>query len=706
MGNIAIALRRTLSHSSLVLCLLILPQLCRAETSQGPARESEVAGTDDARAISVADVARLRSVVGAQISPDGKFIAYRKSVPRHPLDDPNGGSWVELHVVDAAGTSRPFVTGKVNIGSLHWSPDGKQIYYLAKRNEDAATCLYSIPIDGGESRRVLEHATGVGDFSVSSDGKQVAFLATEERSKEQRDLAAQGFDQEIYEEDLPATRVWIAELAEGATARVLPLEGSAHDVGWNPLRPELFVVTSPSPRVDDGYMFKRIKIVDALTGNVLQSVMNPGKLGQVAWSPDGMRLAIISGRDIHDPQEGRLMIVSVPGDGSAIEVMPDYEAHVASLAWKDNRTLIWLADDRQHTTLGTVTLLTDGGFERQVLRQGAGPILADVSLSDPGTELCVLGNTPRHPNEVFRLEFDNSELTRMTDSNPELAHRTFAEQSVVSWRARDGMEIEGVLVKPLHYVEGRRYPMIMVVHGGPESHVSDGWVTNYSNPGQVGAARGFVVFYPNYRGSTGRGVSFSMLGQADAAGKEFDDLVDGIDHLAEQGLVDRNRVGITGGSYGGYASAWGATYYSDRFAASVMFVGISNNISKLGTTDIPEEMYLVHHRKRLWEDWDYFLDRSPIRYVERNRTPTLILHGKEDPRVHPSQSLELYRHLKTLDQAPVRLVLYEGEGHGNRRAASRLDYQLRQLRWMEHYLLGPGGEAPPVALDYKQALGE
>ena len=199
-------------------------------------------------------------------------------------------------------------------------------------------------------------------------------------------------------------------------------------------------------------------------------------------------------------------------------------------------------------------------------------------------------------------------------------------------------------------------------------------------------------------------MAFSKTSQAAATGPEFDDLVDGVDHLIATGLVDGERVGITGGSYGGYASAWGATYYSERFAAAIPFVGISNAISKMGTTDIPREMYDVHHRKWLWDDWEYFAQASPIRYVTRNRTPTLILHGKEDPRVHPSQSLELYRQLDLVGQAPVRLVLYPGEGHGNARSAARLDYALRTLRWMEHYLQGPGG-APPVAeIDYAAYL--
>ena len=245
---------------------------------------------------------------------------------------------------------------------------------------------------------------------------------------------------------------------------------------------------------------------------------------------------------------------------------------------------------------------------------------------------------------------------------------------------------------------------MLSVHGGPEAHDRNGWLTGYSAPGQVAAARGIAVFYPNYRGSTGRGVEFSKISQADAAGPEFDDLIDAVDHLINVGIVDEEKVGITGGSYGGYASAWGATYYSDRFAVSIPFVGISDAISKMGTTDIPYEMYDVHHRKWLWEDWEYFAKASPIYYVTRNRTPTLILHGKDDPRVHPSQSLELYRQLKIVGQAPVRLVFYPGEGHGNARSAARLDYALRTLRWMEHYLKGPGGDPPNSTIDYAAQL--
>lgn len=182
--------------------------------------------------------------------------------------------------------------------------------------------------------------------------------------------------------------------------------------------------------------------------------------------------------------------------------------------------------------------------------------------------------------------------------------------------------------------------------------------------------------------------------------EEFDDLVDGVDHLVEIGLVDRDRVGITGGSYGGYAAAWGATRYSERFAASVMFVGISDQFGLFGASDIPRELHAVHLRKWPWEDPDLYLQASPIHHAAGSRTPTLILHGEADPRVPVSQSYMMYRYLKLAGQAPVRLVLYPGEGHGNTRAASRWDYMLRLMRWMGHYLPGPGGEPPPYRIDY------
>lgn len=647
-------------------------------------------------------VARVRFVGEAVVSPDGGQVAYVLGVQRQLPKDKDGPAYSELHVVDVRGENTPFITGAGNVASPAWTPDGKSISFLAKRDKDQTRSLYAISVRGGEARKILSHSTDILGYSWSPDGKSVAFLAQESEAKSDKVLKEQGFNQEIYEEENAYVRVWIAEPEGEKPARKLKLKGSASELHWSPAGDRLAVALAPTPLIDDALMFRKVHVVDVTTGKST-NLKNPGKIGPLAWSPDGKSLALVSGEDKNDPLEGRLWIETPLAKGWT-DILPDYLGHVENVAWKSPETVVYVASRGVWTEVGTIHLESakgkiDAGKPKVVVPTG-GPILSKLTTSRDGKTLAFVGHSPRHPPEVYLMGPKDKQPRRLTDSNPWMRAMTFAEQEVVEHKARDGMELEGILVRPLDEKKGKRYPLVLTVHGGPESHVPNGWVTTYSQLGQVGAARGFAVFYPNYRGSTGRGVAFSKLGQAAAAGKEFDDLVDAVDHLVKMGLVDTKKVGITGGSYGGYATAWGSTYYSDRFAAGVMFVGISNGVSKVGTTDIPHEMFLVHHRKWLWDDWDYFLKSSPIYHLEKAKTPLLILHGKNDPRVHPSQSLELYRHLKLRGKAPVRLVLYPGEGHGNRRAASRLDYNLRLLRWMEHYLQGPGGEPPSPRIDY------
>ncbi len=651
-------------------------------------------------------VAKLRIVTEAVISPDGTQVAYVLAVPRDIPREKDGGAWTELHVVDTKGNSTPFITGNVNIGSIGWTPDGKHITYLAKREKDTTRSLYMIGGRGGESKKVLEHATDIQGYSLNGDGTKVAFLATEATSAARKKSQEQGFSQEVYEEDQPFTRVWVALIGDAKSSKMLDLKGSASELHFNPKEDKMAVALAPTPVIDDYLMFRKVHIVDLKTGKAT-NLNNPGKLGQIAWSPDGKKLAIITGADKHDPKESCLWTyltktntwTKLDGGSKGVSAKNGKHGHVESIAWNDaGSVLFYYGSFGVESMKGSHAMLAGGveAFQNHVVEM---PV-SFGALSMGGKAWACIGHSANHPPEVYIQIEPEIKPRRLTDSNPWLKTMAFAKQEVVKYKARDGLELEGVLIRPLNEEKGKRYPLVLTVHGGPEAHYSNGWLTAYHSLGQVAAARGMAVFYPNYRGSTGYGVEFSMKGQAAAAGKEFDDFVDGVDHLIKMGLVDEKKVGITGGSYGGYATAWGATYYSHRFAAGVMFVGLSDLVSCAGTTDIPQEMTLVHHRKWLWDDWNYFLNASPIKHLDKAKTPLLIAHGKNDPRVHPSQSLELYRHLKVRNQAPVRLVLYPGEGHGNRRAASRLDYNIRTLQWFEHYLKGPGGAMPPMDLDY------
>lgn len=667
---------------------------------------SPAAGQDGARPLqpmTPEDVARLSWVDDAAISPDGRSVAYVQVVQRRPFEDEDGGAWAELHLLDAEGTSRPFVTGDVRVSGVAWTRDGAQIAFTARRGEDEEAGLYLIPLAGGEARRVLSHATGVSSYAFSPDGSEVAFLAGDEGDGVLDELGESGFDAVVVEEEDLDDLLWIARRRDDGTygdARRIEVDGHVEDLDWCGDR--LALAVAPTSRVDDVYMATRLRIVGT-DGSTVAQVANPGKVGEIGWSPDCSRLAFISGETIHDPSEGRLMVADA-GTGQMTDLLPDYPGHVLDFAWSGAGELVVLGDEGVESVL--YRLGTGAGGEPKVLRPAGGTVFEALTVSDDGSRLAVLGESARHPAEVFVAHLgdrDSVEPRRATTSNPWLEEIAFGRQEAIRFEARDGLELEAVLIHPVERSDRRsaaRVPLVVYVHGGPEAHDRNGWLTSYSRPGQVAAGRGMAVAHVNYRGSTGRGVEFSMLSQGRPAQEEFDDLVDAVDHLVESGLADRDRVGITGGSYGGYASAWGATYYSERFAAAVMSVGISNKISKIGTSDIPEELFLVHERKRLWDDWQHFLEASPVYHVEKAETPILILHGDSDTRVHPGQSLELYRAIETATDTPVRLVLYPGEGHGNRRAASRYDYNLRMIRWFEHYLAGPGGDKPPARLDY------
>ncbi len=685
--------------------LVTLCAVSAALASATPALAKPAKPAKPVGGLSPEEVAKLRSVRAAKISPDGRFVAWVKSVPRRPGSKKDGPAWKQLWVLTRDGKQRAFVGGHVAVGRVQWRPDGQAISYVAKRAGDRKPALYVIPVDGGESVRVLQHGGGVGAYAWLPDSRHVVFTARPPVPGKVRKLRDRGFKQEIVEEQQRPMRAYVVRVAdpsapEGHQGHGKPREivtgGSASHPRVSPDGKRVALGVAPDPGVDSYYMRRQIHIFDLASGKRVGVVKRPGKLGDFAWSPDSKHLAMIGAADLNDPSAGRLLLCEAAGR-VVRELLPNYPGHVTALAWRSADHVAYVGAKGVFTEVGEVSL---AGTQVTRVAPG-GAILRGLSVSRDGKSGVALAASPSHPYEVALVNLAKGQVTRLTDVNPWLKGRRLAKQEAVTWKARDGKTIGGVLVHPLDKPKGRA-PLILAVHGGPESHVPNGWVTWYSGPGQMAAARGYYVLYPNYRGSTGRGVAFSKLDQADYAGAEFNDLIDGITHLDKAGLIDPKKVGITGGSYGGFASAWGATKLTKHFAASVMFVGISEQISKFGTTDIPYEMYSVHARKWPWKDWDFFRDRSPVTWVEQARTPILILHGKNDPRVHPSQSMTLFRYLKTIGKTPVRLVLYPGEGHGNTRASARYDYSLRMLRWMDHYLKGPGGKAPAWELDYSK----
>jgi dipeptidyl aminopeptidase/acylaminoacyl peptidase len=629
-------------------------------------------------------IAQMESVTGSVISDDGQFIAYTKSVPADPYKE-NAPNSSHLYVLDIeAGTSKPYYTSG-SVASVQFRPGNNTISFLTQRSGDDTRSLYEVPLDGGEAVKLFSFGRNILSYSWHNDGNHILFGAMAEAESADSPLPYQA---EVYEENLAQRLGFITNVARYQhEPEQLNVEGSIYLMEWSPDGSRIAVSAAPTPNIDDFYMFQQVFVVDYSTREIVAEINNEGKIGQIEWSPDGQRLALRAGADINDPIDGRILIVSALGGVPAV-IDRDFEGKYEQIEWHENDRIHFLASESTASLFGSIGA---DGTTKQIYWRADDHAAGSFSTSDTGA-FSFTASSPLHPNELFLLENGAAEPARKTYNNPWLETVELGRQEVVSYETRDGeFTIDGMLIYPADYREDTPVPVITVVHGGPEAHYSNGWLTNYSMPGQMAAGKGYAVFYPNYRGSTGRGLEFVLSSQADLAGKEFDDIVDGVDYLIEHGIADPDRIGVTGGSYGGYASAWMSTYYSGRFAASVMFVGISNNLSKWGTSDIPEELYLVHSRERMWESdekWMDYLRRSPIYWTDRAETPILIMHGAEDTRVHPGQSLELYRHLKVRrPDVPVRLVWYPGEGHGNTRAAARLDYSYRMLEWFDTYLM-------------------
>lgn len=643
-----------------------------------------VAGTLVQAQIEPMDVAKMESVVSVDISDDGNYVAYTKAVPADPYEENRPASYhLYLYNLETK-QALPFLT-RTSARAVSFRPGTNAINFLARMEGDKHTALYEMSLRGGEAQKIYEFKTSISNYYWSADGSHLAFIAKEVKEEKKMDRALP-YEPIVYEENPDYSEGYLMEWAEREPQKIR-IPGDFHNMAWSPDGKRLAIAAAPTPFIDDYYMKQRISIVETESLTQVGEVKHAGKLGHFAWSPDSRLLAMIAGATINDPIAGRLFVVDAEGGEPQI-LRPNAALKFDDFAWSGDEQMIFVASEGVNSTLGTIDA---DGTNLKTIDITEGLNIGGIDRASNGS-LVFTASASQFPDEAFVLPTDMSEAQRLTISNPWLADRTLAKQEVIKYEARDGQSLEGILIHPLDKESGKDYPLITIVHGGPESHYDNGWLTSYSNAGQMAATEGYYVFYPNYRGSTGRGVDFAMSSQGDPAGKEFDDIVDGVDYLLENYNIDEDKVGVTGGSYGGYATGWMATKYTDRFAAGVMFVGISDNISKWGTTDIPEELYLVHARKRIWDDYQFFLERSPIYYADQAKTPLLIMAGAEDTRVDPSQSVELYRHIRTRTDTPVRLVLYPGEGHGNRNASARLDYSLRSLGWFNKHLKGEASD--------------
>jgi dipeptidyl aminopeptidase/acylaminoacyl peptidase len=635
-----------------------------------------------ARVLTPDVILTLAQVVDAQIAPDGNTVVYQVSRPRG-ADDPPGGARAELWTMPAAGGEARRLT-QMPDGHARWAPDSRQVAFLGRRGDTTApTQIHLVSVSTGDTRALTTAPSSVTGFKWSPDGRWIAYTSADPKTEQERRDEAQGRDWVVADRNYKHTRLYRVEVATGKSDVVTRADMTVYDYDWSPDGGQLVIGAAPTPTIDDSFMGVRLFIVPAAGGVPEPFVQTVGKLRFPRWSPDGRSIAWLGATTEDDPYAGSVFVAPARGGGGTRNLTEKFDGTATAFSWQPGApdTMIVTAAVRQEVKLFAITASSPS------LAPVSTPglvILGTPSSSADGRRAAFVAHSPAHPPEVF-ITAGTDAPRRLTTLNPQLNGVQLGAQEVISWKAKDGWSIEGVIVKPVGFQAGVRYPLVVQPHGGPESAVPNGWYGSYSRWGQMLAGAGFMTFYPNYRGSIGRGVAFAKADHQDLMGAEFQDILDGIDHLIAQGLVDANRVGIGGGSYGGYTSAWATTYASDRFKAAIPWMGISNWISMTGTSDIFLENSTVHWNLVMYQNYEKYWERSPLKYIDRARTPTLIIHGAADPRVPPGQSLELYTALKWKG-VPVEYVTYPREGHGVAERAHQEDFMRRVLAFFQKNL--------------------
>jgi dipeptidyl aminopeptidase/acylaminoacyl peptidase len=655
--------------------ILLLVLLAGTSSTRAGAQETHTPAATKRR-MTFDDVVALRTVGDPQLSPDGKWVAY--TVSRNDLEQ--NASDADIWLASTLGEfPARLTTSKKNDTSPRWSPDGKRLAFISAREEKPQ--IFLMPVGGGEPERLTEHKGGVRSIAWSPDGKSIAFIADQEPTPAEEKRIKEKDDAIVVDTNYKFNRLWVLDVATRTTRMLTTGDVVASDPQWSPDGTRIAYATNPTPRADDQSLTD-IWVIPVAGGAARPLAAGAGADQSPRWSPDGSQIAYVtsSGSDVR-----QLRIAVIPAVGGAPRIVaPGFLYAPQAPTWSpDGRTLYFSASVR--TTGQLFAVPSAGGTPRQ-LTTLAGVITA-ASFARDGRTVAFTSADPRRPADVQFAALGATPLAprQLTDHNPQVRDLLLGSTDVIRWKSSDGMEIEGVLLRPVGYETGKRYPLVAYIHGGPAGAWSQGFAASWSNPGQVLAGQGYAVLYPNPRGSSGYGEAFLRANIKDWGAGDYRDIQTGIDALVAQGLADSTRLAQSGWSYGGYMTAWTLTQ-TNRFKALVVGAGLTDMYSMYATNDIPRALD-GYFGAEPWNDTTEYRKRSAMTFIKNARTPTLILHGMADLRVPIGQAQELYVGLKK-NGVPVQLVMYPREPHGLQEPRHQLDKMRREVEWIGKWIAG------------------
>jgi dipeptidyl aminopeptidase/acylaminoacyl peptidase len=602
-----------------------------------------------------------------QFSPDGRHLAF--SVSRSPKAGPREQEIWMLEV--ASHKLWRFAHSTKSDHLPRWSPDGKLLAFLSDREE--RTQIWVMPTDGGEGERLTEGKNAIKTFEWSPDGKQIAFLATEPKTEAEEKKEKDKDDARVVDLDEKPTRLWVIDLATKKPRQLTRGRWEVAEVKWAPSGDRLFVAAAEQP--EPLVWHTRLLTIALADGAMREICASVGPISNLEVAPNGKSLTYLAARG-DGPSPHDLFLMSLDGGATRNLTAASLDRPIEGYSWQpDGRILATVADGFRGRL---VSLATDGKPEPVVVAD-SNPVGRAVR-SRLG-QLAFVGHTAIDPVEVCLLS-SSGRAERQTHFNEAIRKAALIRPEYYRYTSFDKLEIEAAQYRPRSLAQGKPAPLVVLIHGGPTGRWTDG--VDFLCWPQLLAAHGYAVFCPNIRGSTGYGWDFLVKNRADWGAGDFQDVMAGVEDLVRRGLADPNRLGIVGWSYGGYMAAWAITQ-TPRFKAAVVGGGMSDLASEFGTELLPTAQYDHWFLGVPYEKLEGFLKHSPVAHLKNARTPTLILHGENDPVDPLGQAQQLHRGLRHYG-VPCEFVIYPRAGHGPNEEKHLLDLERRLLRWLDTHM--------------------
>ncbi len=624
-----------------------------------------------------AEQMKVARVDAPAVSKDGKWAAWTET--RMVLEAEKSEQRTHVFVAKTDGSRRFQLTrGDKSANSPQFSPDGKQIYFASDR--DGKRQIYRIALAGGEAVKVTSLPDGFSSYEVSPAGKPIALTAVpsdpdrERRVKEKRDFR-------VVDESFRNALLWTVP-ADGTGSPRRLTNGAEHvsQFDWSPDSRKIAFVTTPTPEADDS-RHSNITEVDVESGKTSVIENAPASANAPRYSPDGRYLVFSRTSEKGRLEPTRLALLD-RRTSQTRELPPTENESPVVLNWTpDSKSLlVW----ESWRTRSAVYVVPVDGPVRVFGRVDRGVTQPPV-LDDAHTVAVGVYQTPDAAPEVHVHRLSENKLVPLSAANASAPKHPLGETRVIQWKSKDGGDVEGLLTLPTGYERGKRYPLIVNIHGGPAGVFSEAFLASSSGGYPIAsfAAKGYAVLRPNPRGSTAYGQKFRRAVLQDWGGRDFEDIMTGVDKVIADGIADADRMAVMGWSYGGYMTFW-TVGQTQRFKAAAAGAGITNHVSMYGTEDIPS-VYEDYFDGPPWEQEKIYREQSPLFHVGKVTTPLLILHGAQDPRVPPSQGMEFYRALERRG-VKTQMVLYPRTAHGPSEPKFIQDIMERHLAWVEEHL--------------------